>query len=396
MKRKQKVAIISYKSILSKDGYTISVSTICEVLASLGLNIELFSFGNSSSTKKLANCVEHTIKEFPYPERLSFYKILDFMTLTLFGYRYSLKKMNINKEIISKLKVFEPDYIITCNFILPFIISRYKQINKNKIPKVILYSDSPRIIDTSFREFSNFPYPLNYFKIFLKNTYLKYYMELYAQMINYSDMIVTPTKADKSYIRKMFNIPTAKINIAPPFYAPQNILSKTPREVKAINNILFIGSYNYWPNKEAIFQIEKKIAPRLPNKTFWICGNGCPKYTHKNVKYLGKVNNLSKLLNSSDLLIAPILSGTGIKTKIFEYACAGKPILGTSLALAGYPTINNVNVLIENNIDEFYKRICELDENPIQIKILQNNVKKIIRYFSKDTLINTWKKILKN
>ena len=71
-----------------------------------------------------------------------------------------------------------------------------------------------------------------------------------------------------------------------------------------------------------------------------------------NIDVIGSFDNINDLYSSVDIVVAPILTGTGMKTKTAEALMHGKCILASPEALEGY-----------NSLDEF---LCRSAEDYIQ------------------------------
>lgn len=93
--------------------------------------------------------------------------------------------------------------------------------------------------------------------------------------------------------------------------------------------LYFAGSYNYYPNDEAVEFILNEIYPRLSqirdDFAILIIGKGLNQELKSRIDslngkiiYLGFVENIHEILYSADLMLNPMLSGGGIKTKAVE------------------------------------------------------------------------------
>jgi len=88
--------------------------------------------------------------------------------------------------------------------------------------------------------------------------------------------------------------------------------------------LLFTGSFNYKPNRDAFEAIDKIIAPLLAQKGFafkaLICGPWLDTSlsTHTNVVIAGFVDDISLYFKAADVFMNPPVEGGGIKTKLVE------------------------------------------------------------------------------
>lgn len=112
-------------------------------------------------------------------------------------------------------------------------------------------------------------------------------------------------------------------------------------------------------------------ASMLPNTKFIITGfkpTNQDKITLNNIKYLGFVNDeeFTKTLESSSIVILPLISASGIQTKMALSLAYGKPIITTSVIAAEFPNIvNGKQVIIEDDPEKFIEKINFLMSNPI-------------------------------
>jgi glycosyltransferase involved in cell wall biosynthesis len=131
---------------------------------------------------------------------------------------------------------------------------------------------------------------------------------------------------------------------------------------------MFHGSHSHQPNSEAFEIIKKYIGPRLlsedPQIKIIVFGTGFPKSDSQNIKSLGFVKDLSKVIPVADLAIVPLISGTGTKLKIMDYMGMGIPVLTTEKGAEGIDATNMKNILIARTIDEdFIKQILNMSKD---------------------------------
>ena len=110
---------------------------------------------------------------------------------------------------------------------------------------------------------------------------------------------------------------------------------------------LFNGLLNYKPNIEALKIILDKINPLLIAHAalkykIIICGKGLPEemnelkdYTGKNIVYAGFVNSIEAYLKATDILLNPVQSGGGVKTKMVEAIAYGATVIATETGATG-------------------------------------------------------------
>lgn len=126
--------------------------------------------------------------------------------------------------------------------------------------------------------------------------------------------------------------------------------------------VLFVGTYVYAPNVEALYSICKEIAPKFDMKVqFIIVGKNPPDIKKpENVSFTGYVEDLKKVIMECDICIAPLKYGSGTRLKVLEYMAMGKPVISTSKGAEGIDYANGKNIIIEDNIEKYADRITEL------------------------------------
>jgi glycosyltransferase involved in cell wall biosynthesis len=100
--------------------------------------------------------------------------------------------------------------------------------------------------------------------------------------------------------------------------------------------VLFVGG-GFFGNIEGLRWYARTVAPDLPIRTL-VVGRGLEGLgpLHARVELVGAVDDLSPWYAGAALVIAPILSGSGMKTKVAEALMHGKRVVGTGEAFAGY------------------------------------------------------------
>lgn len=153
------------------------------------------------------------------------------------------------------------------------------------------------------------------------------------------------------------------------------------RDENEILQILFMGSLNYGPNIDAVSLICTKIAPKFKNNIkFIIIGRNPPSFNYpENVEVLGYVDDVKKYLLDSDICICPLRYGSGTRFKILEYMAMGKPVISTCKGAEGIDYKNGVDIIIEDNLDEYPTIISELLENRKKLSSIGKNAEILVR-----------------
>lgn len=127
--------------------------------------------------------------------------------------------------------------------------------------------------------------------------------------------------------------------------------------------LLFVGAYNWSVNVEAVQWFCENVMSILmsENVVFCIAGFQMEKLResewvqkYDNVRVLGTVDDLNETYREADVVVEPIITGSGMKVKTAEALMHGKEILGTTEALIGYDQLGSQ---ICNTPEEFVEKI---------------------------------------
>lgn len=124
--------------------------------------------------------------------------------------------------------------------------------------------------------------------------------------------------------------------------------------------LLFVGTA-FFANVEGVKWFVDIVMPLLSGVHFFIVGKGMDRYfanqSHITVK--GFVDDLGAYYYSCDMVVLPIFSGGGMKTKTAESMMYGCPIIGTKEAFEGYDVDYNKIGACCSDVDDFVKAIEE-------------------------------------
>jgi polysaccharide biosynthesis protein PslH len=153
--------------------------------------------------------------------------------------------------------------------------------------------------------------------------------------------------------------------------------------------LFHIGSMNWAPNIEGLsWFIEKvwgKIVNQFPKLTFTIAGKNIPdkfrEYKMQNLIIKGEVKNATNFILSKDIMIVPLLSGSGVRIKILEGMALGRTIITTTIGAEGLEVENGKNIFIANTPDEFIEVIDKCVRTPDICKIIGENAKNYVTLY---------------
>jgi sugar transferase (PEP-CTERM/EpsH1 system associated) len=151
--------------------------------------------------------------------------------------------------------------------------------------------------------------------------------------------------------------------------------------------LLFVGDMRHPPNQEAVLyfhsQIYAKVRKDHPGIRLYIVGrnpsNEIQKLAlDKSIIVTGYVDDVRPYLARASVVIAPFLSGTGMKIKILEALAMDKPVVSTSVGARGIDVTPNENIILADNPEEFAARVVELLRNETLRRRIACNGRKLV------------------
>ena len=152
------------------------------------------------------------------------------------------------------------------------------------------------------------------------------------------------------------------------------------------NSLFHIGSMEWMPNQQAVLWFIKNvwntITEKFPELKFYLAGRGMPdafkQLQDKNLIINGEVEDAVRFIQSKQIMIVPLFSGSGIRIKILEAMALGKAIISTSLGAQGIEVENGKHLIIADTSEQFIEAISKLVLDSNLTKELGNNARKLI------------------
>lgn len=145
-------------------------------------------------------------------------------------------------------------------------------------------------------------------------------------------------------------------------------------DVQTNNELVFIGTMDWYPNVEAMIFFAKEVWPKLkesnPNIVMNVIGANPPdalnQMSQKDESFHthGFVDDIKTFMNAAAVYVCPIFDGGGTKLKILDALSSGKAIVTSQIACEGIQVENNLNVLFAETADEYIDKIEYLLSNP--------------------------------
>ncbi len=229
---------------------------------------------------------------------------------------------------------------------------------------------------------------------------IKYWERYFWQK---ADKLITMSTEDKIFIEKELGEKTNTSVVANGvdldfFSAVKKKLPKDP-------TVLFVGTFKWLPNIEAVDEIVKKIWPlilqELPNAKLKIVGFSPTEKIKaygkdKTIEVLGGIDDIRDAFASSHALLAPIRSGKGTRYKVLEAMITGTPVVATTLAAEGLDLKNGRDVLIaDSSAGLALATVKLLRDAKLQQQLGQAGAMVVRRGYSWDTIATSLDKVYK-
>ncbi|MEL6132276.1 MAG: glycosyltransferase family 4 protein [Bacteroidota bacterium] len=133
-------------------------------------------------------------------------------------------------------------------------------------------------------------------------------------------------------------------------------------------SVFYLGAMDWEPNIEGMDWFLKNVWPlvhrRFPDVPFYLAGRNMPerymRIARHNIQVVGEVESAEEFIQSKGIMVAPILSGSGMRVKVVEGMAHGKPIVATPVAVEGIGPKHGEQIMIEADPEEFAERIIFL------------------------------------
>lgn len=178
------------------------------------------------------------------------------------------------------------------------------------------------------------------------------------------DAVISCSREETELLKKF--VTRSVVDVFPYNHEPVAVAS----EVATRRDILFVGSYNHPPNREAIEVFLERAWPeiraKLPEARLHVCGSGFENASFDadpRVIVHGQVTDatLAYLYRLARVAIAPLLSGAGIKGKVIEACAHGVLPVGTAVAWQGID-LPAGHERLSGPMDSFGSRLVEAYE----------------------------------
>ncbi len=188
----------------------------------------------------------------------------------------------------------------------------------------------------------------------------KYELDIAQQ----SDLLVAISKADEKHFRQL-GIRKPGLTIPAGISMERYPCSNLPGEP----TLFFIGALDWIPNQEGLSWFLqhsfRDLIQLVPSLRFHIAGRNAPEQflhsmDHPLITFHGEVEDAVKFMQSYRVMVAPLITGSGIRIKILEGMAMGRPVATTTVGIEGIEARNGVEVSVADDPSELAGQLARL------------------------------------
>ncbi|QSX32682.1 glycosyltransferase [Shewanella avicenniae] len=220
-------------------------------------------------------------------------------------------------------------------------------------------------------------------------------------------VIVSPVES--KMLSEMANLDVTDIAMSVPDYSRRVsrfscLIENTDSKVSSVR-VSLIGNFDYFPNQQSVDYIVNQIFPVFIQNgvvlTLDLIGRTSDdfkaRYNLSNVNFLGFVDDLHEAVADSVCLLSPIVSGTGIKTKIVESFSLGLPVVTNQKGIEGLDVNNNRDILLAGTPEEYFEQVMRLaNDLSFRDNISLNAYQYFSLNFRMEVIRSKWVSLIKN
>ncbi|MEQ6366189.1 glycosyltransferase family 4 protein [Lactiplantibacillus plantarum] len=159
--------------------------------------------------------------------------------------------------------------------------------------------------------------------------------------------------------------------VALPLGVNTKLFPKLPNNRQINYELGFLGAMNVSHNSTAVKYFIDEILPivhrEIPNATFHVIGGGADadllERENKLISFSGRVDNVTDELAKCQIFVAPLLFGSGIKTKNLEAMSLGIPVVTNSIGAENISAVNGRDWIVRDDKSALAASIIQLLED---------------------------------
>ena len=182
------------------------------------------------------------------------------------------------------------------------------------------------------------------------------------------DMLLPISKDDAEFYKNLGSKKPLKVIPSGFNFTEDRFLSLSP----GLSRFFFIGSLEWKPNQEGLIWFLENcwscLKLKLSGAELHIAGRNAPgwlidKIGLPGIFFHGEIESSIAFMKDKDVMIVPLLSGSGMRIKIIEAFMYSKAVVATSIAAKGTNSEHGKHVRIADEPEKFVEEIINLVTN---------------------------------
>jgi glycosyltransferase involved in cell wall biosynthesis len=211
---------------------------------------------------------------------------------------------------------------------------------------------------------------------------LKYWESKYWKTV---DHLAVVSEEDSARIKQLTK--RKSVYIVPNGVDFQNFSQKRYNKNRFPTILFGAADFHWMENKEGAAILIREIWPiikkKVKNAKLWVVGKIAPQalssYTSLNDVIIEEIGDSREAYQKSWVLVAPMRSGGGSRTKFFEAMASGLPIVTTSKGMEGIRAENRKEIFFSDDLGEIAKSAIELLEDRKMAERVGKRAKELVK-----------------
>jgi glycosyltransferase involved in cell wall biosynthesis len=165
-----------------------------------------------------------------------------------------------------------------------------------------------------------------------------------------------------------------------------NLENYTPGDTGNEIRLFYIGALDWAPNQEGLDWFFRNVWPAIlskwPEMVLYVAGRNSSSYFSAdpppNVYPEGEVEDAIEFYRKRNVMIVPLLSGSGIRIKIMEAMALGRVVISSSIAADGLGVNDGEHLFIADSVEQYLNILGKLIRNPRRIHEIGHQARRFV------------------